>query len=209
MTNEKIISSAEALLTSQDVADLLQVTAGAVNKWVEAGRLQAFRTPGGHRRIQAGEVYQFVKRQGLPVPEALRALGARRLLIVDDDQPLVRAVTRSLTARWRTQLEIQSADNGIDGLVQIGAWTPHVVLLDIYMPGIDGIEVCRRLRENTGTRDLRIIIASGSLDIELHRRAVEAGARHVLPKPIDLDLVASELGLGANATTRTLEGAVR
>lgn len=200
MTSDKItIQTPEALLTSQDVADLLQVTAGAVNKWVEAGRLHAFRTPGGHRRIQAGEVYAFVKRQGLPVPEPLRGLGARRLLIVDDDQALVRALTRSLGARFRDRIEIQSADNGVDGLVKIGAWQPHVVLLDVYMPGMDGIEVCRQLHQNHATRELRVVVASGNLDPDIVRRGLEAGARHVLPKPIDLELVGVELGLDDRA----------
>ncbi|MEO6771687.1 MAG: thiamine pyrophosphate-binding protein [Kofleriaceae bacterium] len=110
----------------------------------------------------------------------------RRILIVDDDPLQLRAATR--LAKRDPRIELLLASNPIDALLMVGVSRPDVVVLDVFMPGMDGFEVCRRFKANAETRDIQIIIASAMMDAELAETAHAAGAVHAVGKPVDLEL---------------------
>ncbi|HEX4355078.1 MAG TPA: thiamine pyrophosphate-binding protein [Polyangiales bacterium] len=105
-------------------------------------------------------------------------------MIVDDDELQLRAAWRA--ARRDPDLELIVASNPIDALLNIGALRPDVVVLDLFMPNLDGIEACRRIKENVDTRDVQVVLASAALDDDLAQAAHEAGAVLCVAKPIDL-----------------------
>jgi CheY-like chemotaxis protein len=79
----------------------------------------------------------------------------------------------------------------------VGLLKPEVVLLDTYMPGMDGLEVCRRLKLSPQTAHIAVLAMSGRPSAETERRFLEAGAAAFLPKPIQAAAVLSKLeGLG-------------
>src|SRR6476620_4737422 len=123
---------ADSLLTSYQVGALLQVNPSSVNKWVKDGRIPAFRTPGGHRRIRAGDLVAFLNEHKMPVPASLTQASRRRLLIVDDDQRQLESLQRALKP-YADRVELQMVGNGVDALVQVGSFKPHLVVLDVYM----------------------------------------------------------------------------
>lgn len=180
----------DKLLTSSEVGELLQVNPSSVKKWVDDGLLTAFRTPGGHRRIRAADLVEFLDAHNMPIPRHLRDTAKRRLLIVDDDLAQVKALVRAF-GRYSDRIDFVTAGNGIDALVLVGSFRPHVVLLDIFMPEIDGLEVCRRLKKNPSTRTIRVIAVTGHTDPALRMKALEAGALACLPKPLDVEQIAS------------------
>lgn len=114
----------------------------------------------------------------------------RRILIVDDDELQLRAASR--LAKRDPRIELLLASNPIDALLMIGVSRPDVIILDVYMPGMDGFEVCRRIKANPDTRDIQIIIASATMDAELAETAQAAGATHAVSKPVDLSLAFAE-----------------
>ena len=77
-----------------------------------------------------------------------------RVLVVDDDDLQLRAMQRSL--RNDKRIELTVATNAIDAMLQIGATKPHLVIMDVFMPGLDGIEACRRIKANPETRDVEV-----------------------------------------------------
>lgn len=178
----KIVS--DQLLTSSEVGELLQVNPSSVKKWVDDGLLLAFRTPGGHRRIRAADLVSFLVRHEMPIPLDLQDAAKKRLLIVDDETDQLKALSRSFK-RFADRVEVTTTSNGIDALVLVGSFHPHAVLLDVYMPGIDGLEVCRRLKKNPATKDVQVYVVSGAFTSALEQKALEAGAVKCLPKPID------------------------
>jgi excisionase family DNA binding protein len=191
----------DSLLTSTQVGNLLQVNPSSVKKWVNDGHIIAFRTPGGHRRIRALDLVAFLDNHKIPVPRPLQNAGKRRIVAVDDDITQLRALGRSLK-RWSDKLDVTLVDGGVDALLEVGASRPHGLLLDVFMPGIDGIEVCRRLKANPATKDIAIIVTSGRLTSELEQAARGAGARRVLRKPVDVTAVIEELGIAPPAPSR-------
>ncbi len=184
----------DRLLSSWEVGDLLQVNPSSINKWVKDGRIPAFRTPGGHRRIRVSDLVQFLDAHKMPIPKALTATAVerRRVLVVDDNEPYLRSLSRLLKSH-EERLEVRLVDNGIDALVLVGSFRPDVIVLDVFMPGVDGIEVCRRLKERNDTAFMDVIVTSGSLTEEIERRALAAGARRCFSKPLDLKILLAEI----------------
>lgn len=184
----------DQLLTSTEVGNLLQVNPSSVKKWVNEGHIVAFRTPGGHRRIRAADLVHFLDQHKIPVPKPLQEAGRRRLLVVDDDSAQLKAIGRALK-RYAERVDLHLIDNGIDALIRIGATRPHLVVMDVYMPGLDGIEVCRRLKANPETQEVMVVLASARMTGELEAEARAAGARRGLRKPIDVAAILDELGV--------------
>jgi CheY-like chemotaxis protein len=69
-----------------------------------------------------------------------------RLLVVDDDASQLRAVERVLRAQ--EHVDVRFADNGVDAMLQVGLAKPDLIVMDVFMPGLDGIEACRRIKAN-------------------------------------------------------------
>ncbi len=110
-----------------------------------------------------------------------------KLLVVDDAEEVVEAVTVSFALQWR-ETEVIGADNGETGLDLIEQEQPDVVLLDIAMPGMDGFETLRRIREFS---DVPVIMLTAKDDVLDKVKGLELGADDYVTKPFDhLELLA-------------------
>ena len=119
-------------------------------------------------------------------------------MVVDDDASVLRAVGRAL--RGHPEIQLTTFDNGIDALLGIGSARPDLVVMDVYMPGLDGIEACRALKAHPDTRDIRVILTSGAMTPELAAAALAAGAARAIPKPMDLATLIDEASPAEAAT---------
>ena len=185
---------ADSLLTSYQVGELLQVNPSSVNKWVKDGRIAAFRTPGGHRRIKAGDLVAFLTLHKMPIPSALQTASRRRLLLADDDSLHLNALKQALEG-YADRLDVQVASNGVDALVQVGSFHPHIVAISQKMSGIDGLEICRRLHAGLETRNIEVVLLSANMSSDIERQASAAGAKKVLQKPAPIEALVAELGM--------------
>lgn len=104
-----------------------------------------------------------------------------RVLVVDDQPPNIRLLEAILTPRG---YDVRAASSGEEALKAIAETDVDLVLLDIVMPGMDGYEVCRRIREQTDTAYLPVVMVTASGD-EQKVKALEAGADDFLTKPIN------------------------
>jgi acetolactate synthase-1/2/3 large subunit len=119
------------------------------------------------------------------------------VLVVDDDRMQLRAIERVL--RDQHQVELTVVDNAIDAMIAVGATKPDLVIMDIIMPGLDGIEACRRIKSNPETRDVQVVLASAMMTPELDRAAHLAGAKRAVAKPVDLTELLGATPLPPNA----------
>src|SRR4249919_1696875 len=104
-----------------------------------------------------------------------------RVLVVDDTPQNVRLLEAILIPRGYT---VVSAASGEQALDRVAEQMPDLVLLDIMMPGIDGHEVCRRLRADPATALLPIVMVTASGD-QNKVAALESGADDFIPKPVN------------------------
>jgi adenylate cyclase len=109
------------------------------------------------------------------------AVASCRVLVVDDQPPNIRLLEAILTPRG---YDVQAASSGEEALKAIAESHVDLVLLDIVMPGMDGYEVCRRIREQPDTAYLPVVMVTASGD-EQKVKALEAGADDFVTKPIN------------------------
>lgn len=106
-----------------------------------------------------------------------------KVLVVDDDPHLRILLRQMLEYRNFTVVE---AEDGLDALARVEEVIPDVVVLDVMMPRMDGITVCKKLRERPETADLPIVILSGKVQDTAVAEGMAAGANKYLKKPIPL-----------------------
>ena len=107
-----------------------------------------------------------------------------RILIVDDESS-ARAALETLLRR--EGYDVRDAADGRSALAACSDFKPDLILLDILMPGIDGFEVCRRIKETPETRLTPVVLITGLSDTEDRIRGITAGADDFLSKPIDIN----------------------
>lgn len=105
-----------------------------------------------------------------------------RILIVDDESTAVKALE---TLMRREGFELRIATNGTAALAECASFRPDLILLDILMPGMNGYEVCKRIKETPETRLTPVVLITGLTDSESRIRGINAGADDFLSKPID------------------------
>ncbi len=179
--------------STSEVARFCHVTPDTVRKWAEAGRIPVFKTPGGHRRIRRDDLVQFLRENGIPLGEDLRADGTR-VLVVDDEEGIVMLIQRYLQ-NFAPQFEVSVATDGFDAGHQVGMFQPSVVFLDLKLPGIDGFEVCRRIKASPATSATKIIAITGLPEPDVTERILGLGAATCLRKPFTADDLRKALSL--------------
>lgn len=103
-----------------------------------------------------------------------------KILIIDDDPQVREAIRYRLEQESYTVL---TAENGTSGLELANEQAPEVIVLDLAMPDLDGIEVFDRLRQNTVTWDIPVIVLTAQVDVERRRESHQRGAARFLSKP--------------------------
>ncbi len=179
------IHAADRYFTSHQVGDILQVNPSSVVKWINDGILNAFRTPGGHRRVSASELIRFARHHGMPVPTELRDLALTKVLVVDDEPRFLGALQKAFKP-YAEEITLQTCENGIDALMATGAFKPDVLILDVRMPGLDGFKVLERIRAYPETSHTTVIVMSGQMDEATVERCKKLGATTCLSKPVKI-----------------------
>lgn len=157
-----------------EVARLLGMAVRSVQMMVDRGELDAWKTPGGHRRISRESVERWrasrQQRGGetrpapLDAPASAPAGGPATVLLIEDSvhyQNLIGLLVR----QQFPGVSLQVADDGIAGLAMAGRLQPHVMIVDILLPGIDGATLITSLRSHPQFKGIRLIVVT-SLDDE-------------------------------------------
>ena len=105
-----------------------------------------------------------------------------KVLIVDDQAEVVDVMGAILTHQG---FVVESASDGLEGLARAMEVSPDIILLDISMPNMDGIETCRRLKNGSGTQGIPVVMFTSQADRESRITALQAGANDFLGKPVD------------------------
>ena len=176
--------SKRSFFTTFEISQICEVNPTTVQNWVKEKKLKAYLTPGGHRRIRRENLIAFMKEFGMPLPAELKE-GPPSVLIVDDE-PGVLEMLSQLMLSGSEPLEVRQAASGVEALLMIGENKPDLLVLDIMMPGMDGNEVCRKLKSSPATRTIKIVAITGNSEAKVRERILRAGVDLFFAKPLDV-----------------------
>lgn len=119
-----------------------------------------------------------------------------KILIVDDDEN-ARKLHRKILEK-NTGYSIEEAENGREALTRIENWMPDIILSDLYMPVMDGLELCKRLRqdETSPLAGIYVIMISAEKKAENRRRCMKEGADDYLTKPVEPNELLARIKVG-------------
>lgn len=178
------------LLKTNEAARYLGVSRSSLTNWVKQGLLGGGATPGGHYRFTMEELDRFAERRGLLKPGVAEGAQRLKILLIDDDEGFREFIKDALEVF--TGFELREASDGMKGALMVGSWRPDLVILDIRMPNMNGVEFLKHIRENSETSEVNVIVASAHLSPEVRADLERLEADMILEKPVRLaKLVAS------------------
>ena len=189
------------LLSIPQAAKYCSLSRGTVWKYVKSGELKASLTPGRRYRILNKDLELFMHQKRM-YPFAKYQPAQKKILIVDDDLHIQKLLTKILSAyKYKTEV----ASDGFEAGVKVTEFKPGLIILDLFMPGMDGFEVCKRIKENSLSFQTKILAITGYDTKENKDRIMEAGADGYTVKPFVKDEFLQQiedlLGNNKNATS--------
>ncbi|MDP1524864.1 MAG: response regulator [Rhodocyclaceae bacterium] len=177
--------------TTREAAEVLGVSLRTAQLWVDSGILQAWKTEGGHRRINVDSVEKLMRtgssaqsgnvsgtKAGVPVD-----LTRLKILVVEDDNTLIK-LYRTYIGSWNLPLQISTALNGYEALILIGREQPDLMIADLSMPGMDGFQMIRTLAGSSFREGMEIVVVTGMEDETIAAQGGLPENIKILHKPI-------------------------
>jgi excisionase family DNA binding protein len=170
--------------STHDVAKICCVTPTTVIRWIEDGLIPAFKTVGGHRRVRREDLEKVCRDRSIPfsVPTGTEV---GRILVIDDE-PVVLELVRDVLKELSHKFEVEVAKDAFDAGRLVVSFRPQLIFLDLMMPGVDGFEVCARLKKDPATANTEVIAITGYYTEANMERILNAGAAACLKKPLDV-----------------------
>jgi excisionase family DNA binding protein len=197
----------EKLLTSGQVAEICQVSVPTVLNWINSGFLPSYKTAGGHNRISPLGLLRFLTERSMFIPEDLYEMAGvdrgtyqsgnhrhKPVAIIADDDAIVRSLIREVLDS--VNYVVVEVNDGLEACLQMGLLRPELLILDLFMPQMDGLQVVQTIRKQPELQTTRIIVISGHLDEDTRRELESAGIEHILEKPVPITEFIRLAGLG-------------
>ena len=197
---------ASELLTTGQVARLCGFSPSAVLKWIRAGKLPTYSTPGGQYRVPRRELCRFLKRYRMHVPPELTSLARHRIVIFAGDGLVHESLARMLKGS-ALDCEIERVEDGILGCMRIPELRPHLILFDLTMRKPDGADLCRAVKACKALSNTKILVIVEEPDSVRVNRVLMAGADGWIAKPVTFEALMAKvtmlLGTGPRAGALT------
>ena len=158
-------------------------------KYVKRGELKSSRTPGGQHRIKLADLKRFARQKEMFLADVSQTKAAR-ILIIDDDKGIRKLLVKALSAAG---YQTEQASDGFEAGIKILSFRPHLVLLDLVMPNMDGFKVCEIIKQDEQTKNIKIIAISGFSSEENQQRIFNCGADTFHSKPLAVKRLLAEI----------------
>ncbi len=173
-----------------EVANICGVVNQTAINWINTGHLKAFKTPGGQYRVYPDDLLSFMKDRKMYIPQALldscsSATTEKTLLVIDDDVGFNAVVVKFISERI-SDIKINSAHDGFEAGVQMSSLKPRCIVLDIDLPGVNGIELCKKIHDTEIYGKPKIIVVTGLQDSDVEKKVKDLGADFFFRKPLQL-----------------------
>jgi excisionase family DNA binding protein len=167
-------------------AKMLGISVGTVQSLVEKNELKAWKTHGGHRRISLHSIQDYQRRHNLIPPTLMHGEARLRVLVVEDEA-VTRLMLQTQFDQWKLPLDVVMYASAMEALVDMPSLRPQVLLTDLRMPGVDGFQFLKTLKEHALFASLAVVVMTGMADKEIAEHGGLPEGVQLLQKPLDLD----------------------
>ena len=185
MSHKAIPDSTDEYCGTSYAAKLLNLSVGSIQSLVEKNELFAWKTQGGHRRISLQSIYQYQSRANL-LPKLPAQSGKYLKVMVVEDDANSRAMYQAHFDSWDLPIDAVMQVSAIEALLDIPVVKPQVLMADLRMPGIDGVEMLRQLSLHPQFTKMSVIVITGLSNVEIAAYGELPTGTHVLHKPVDM-----------------------
>ncbi len=175
--NEQVVGTKEA-------ARRLGVSVRTIQLWVENGSLEAWKTSGGHRRISESSLQAVLQQRNEPTDQVITE--QCDVLIVEDDLTM-QAYYRALFEILKPNANLKFAQNGFEGLIALGKYDPALVIVDVDMPGMNGVEMISSVDRLSLCDNVKLVVITALSNEQILKRGTLPDDVQVFPKPINVD----------------------
>ena len=166
--------------TIPEAARICSVGRTTMWRWVKSGELKVSTTLGGKYRISKTDLENFIIKNNI-YPVAHRHPPKGKILVVDDDLNVQKLLTNMLfNEKYKTEI----ASDGFEAGIKVMEFKPDLIVLDLFLPGMDGFDVCERMKKNSSTSHIKILAVTGYDTKENKDRIMQIGANGYLVKPM-------------------------
>lgn len=170
----------ETIFTTWEAGRYARMSPYTVRHWVVTGKLPAYKTPGGHRRIRRQDLDAFLVAHAMPLPSDFREAKKRILLLLPGGSALAKTM-----GGWSDALQVLASKGPFDAGLSLATFAPHLFIVDFDAEGWDGLAACRRIRESPETEKTLLAGVSGSASVEMLEEAGAVGVLTCFSKPLD------------------------
>ena len=175
----------EPTFSTTDVARYCRVSGVQVTRWIKDGKLKCYRYPGGRYKISRNNFREFLEKNNIPIIDEFFECHERvRILIGEDDFDFAESLRQVLEEKY-PEFELEVVNDGYEVLLKLGEFKPDLLILDIKMPKINGLEVCQRMKNNSVLRGVKILAITGNSRTYTRETVLESGADEYLVKPFE------------------------
>jgi excisionase family DNA binding protein len=178
----KSLITSQKHCSSKHAAAVLGVTTRTIQIWSESGVLRPWKTPGGHRRFNSREIEGLKADLKKDVRDA-ESDNLIRILVIEDDPDLSKLYKMTIES-WDSPCSLKLAIDGFQGLIKIGVWKPDIMIVDLQMPGMSGVEMLGSISETALFKKMTTIVVTGLSEAEVAQQGgLPKGVVHFI-KPI-------------------------
>ncbi|MDE2593468.1 MAG: response regulator [Burkholderiales bacterium] len=187
------MSSKPRSYSTTEVAKRLGISTQTVQRWVDSGQLKAWKTLGGHRRVEAEGAELLFTLHGKNLPDVAGDAPAPNTerpfpsILIVDDNPDDREILAHLLEDALPTASVAAATNGFHGLIAIGRMSPDVVITDLMMPHMNGFEMLKHLQSESTARPGVIVAVSSNTLGELASLGKLPPGVVFMQKPLEAD----------------------
>ncbi len=174
------------ILTTFEAARYCHVHPGTIKNWIRGENLKAFKTPGGHRRIQKKDLDNFLQDKNIPLGFGQSGL-RRRVLIVEREYKIREEISK-LLHRWQGMFEITAVSNSFEAGEMLIAFKPEFVIIDPSICDLEPGELCGHIRNALHPDTVRVIALNADPD-----ESESLNADSVLGRPLEMMKLKQEI----------------
>lgn len=171
----------DKVYTTRQAGGFCGVDLTTVINWVKQGKLKAYKTAGGHRRIKQEDLIEFMEQYDIPIQPELRSESGMKILIVENDPNTTVTINKALK-RLSQNYKVMTAVDGFETGNKLAIFKPGMVILDLNLPGVDGYKIIKEIKNSIAS--IKIIVITAYEDKGSNSRALSAGADSCLSKPL-------------------------